>query len=154
MFLCSVASDSMTPRSIVCQAPLFMEFSRQDYWSRLPFPPPEDLSNQVIKPVSPALAGGFFTTMPPWEAICVCVCTHTHTHTHTGFLSFLYHKPSVIQETQLPLLGREDPWRRKWLPTPVFLPGEFHRQKSLAGYIPSGHKESDTTERLTLSTLP
>ena len=38
------------------------------------------------------------------------------------------------------------PWRRKWQPTPVFLPGESHRQRSLAGYSPWGHKESDTTE--------
>ena len=36
--------------------------------------------------------------------------------------------------------------RRKWQPTLVFLPGEFHRQKSLAGYSPWGHKELDTTE--------
>ena len=41
---------------------------------------------------------------------------------------------------------------RAWQPTPVFLPGESHGQRSLAGYSPSwGHKESDTTERLTLS---
>ena len=39
------------------------------------------------------------------------------------------------------------PWRRAWLPTPVFLPGEPHRQRSLVGYIPRGPKESDTTER-------
>ena len=38
-----------------------------------------------------------------------------------------------------------------WLPTPVFLPGESHGQKSLVGYSPRGHKESDTTEWLTLS---
>ena len=36
------------------------------------------------------------------------------------------------------------PWRRKWLPTPVFLPGEFHGQRGLGGYRPWGHKESDT----------
>ena len=41
------------------------------------------------------------------------------------------------------------PWRREWLPTPVFLPGELHGQRSLVGYSPCGHKESDTTERLT-----
>ena len=40
------------------------------------------------------------------------------------------------------------PWRRKWQPTPVFMPGESHGQRSLAGYSPWGHKESDTTERL------
>ena len=50
------------------QAPLSMEFSRQEYWSGLPFPPPEDLPDPGIKPMSltsPALAGGFFTTVPP-----------------------------------------------------------------------------------------
>ena len=38
------------------------------------------------------------------------------------------------------------PQRRNWQPTPVFLLGEFHGQKSLADYSPWGHKESDTTE--------
>ena len=41
------------------------------------------------------------------------------------------------------------PWRREWLPTPVFLPGEFHGQRSLVGYSPWCFKESDKTERLT-----
>ena len=40
------------------------------------------------------------------------------------------------------------PWRRKWQPIQVLLPGESHGQRSLAGYSPWGHKESDTTERL------
>ena len=40
-------------------------------------------------------------------------------------------------------------WRREWQPTPVFLPGEFHGQRSLAGFGPLGHKELDTTEWLT-----
>ena len=43
---------------------------------------------------------------------------------------------------------RKMPWRRKGQPTPVFLPGEFHGQRSLAGYSPWGHKEFDTTEQL------
>ena len=38
------------------------------------------------------------------------------------------------------------PWRRKWQPTPVFLPGKFHGYRSLVGYSPWGHKELDTTE--------
>ena len=45
------------------------------------------------------------------------------------------------------------PWRRELQPTLVFLPEEFHRQRSLVGYSPWGHKDSDTTEQLTLSTL-
>ena len=42
------------------------------------------------------------------------------------------------------------PWRREWLPTPVFLPGEFHGQRSLVGYSPWGCKELDTSEQLSL----
>ena len=41
---------------------------------------------------------------------------------------------------------RKAPWSRKWQPTPVFLPGKFHGQRSLAGYNPWCHKESDTTK--------
>ena len=43
---------------------------------------------------------------------------------------------------------RKISWRREWQPTPVFLAGEFHGQKGLAGYSPRGHKESDMTEQL------
>ena len=58
-------SNSETVWTIVCLAPLSMGFSRQEYWSGLPCPPPGDLPDPGIKPVSltsPALAGGFFTT--------------------------------------------------------------------------------------------
>ena len=58
----------------------------------------------------------------------------------------------VMRETQVqslnPWVGKI-PWRRKWQPTPVFLPGESHGQRSLVGYNPWGCKESDTTEQLT-----
>ena len=40
------------------------------------------------------------------------------------------------------------PWRKKWQPTPVLLPGKSHGQRGLVGYSPWGHKESETTERL------
>ena len=43
---------------------------------------------------------------------------------------------------------RKIPWRRKWQPAPVFLPGEFHGQRSLAGYRPWGPKELDTTQHV------
>ena len=49
-----------------------MGFSRQEYWSGLPGPPPGDLPDPGIKPeflMSPALEGGFFTTSTPWEAL-------------------------------------------------------------------------------------
>ena len=52
------------PMNCNLQASLSMGFSRQEYWSGLPFPPPGDLPDPGIKPVSPALAGGFLTTEP------------------------------------------------------------------------------------------
>ena len=62
----------VTPGTVALQAPLFMEFSKQQYWCRLSFPIPEDLADPGIKPtslVSLALAGGFFTTVPPGRPI-------------------------------------------------------------------------------------
>ena len=56
----------------------------------------------------------------------------------------------AMKETQDRSLGWEDPLGRGMATTPVTLPGEFHGQRSLVGYSPSGHKESDTTKRLTL----
>ena len=47
---------------------------------------------------------------------------------------------SAMWETQVRSLGQEIPWRRAWQPIPAFLPGEFHRERSLAGYSPWGHR--------------
>ena len=59
----SVMSASVTSWTVAHQAPLSMKFSRQEYWSGLPFPTQGDLPDPGIKPAylqSPALAGGFF----------------------------------------------------------------------------------------------
>ena len=45
-------------------------------------------------------------------------------------------------------------WRRKWYPTPVFLPGKLHGQMTLVGYSPRGHKGSDTTEHTQQQRIP
>ena len=58
----------------------------------------------------------------------------------------------AMRETQVRSLGRKIVWRRKWQPTPVFLPGKSHGW-SLVGYSPWGRKESDMTERLHSLTL-
>ena len=47
------------------------------------------------------------------------------------------------------ILGQEDPQKREWLPTPVFLPGEFHGQRSWASNSPWDHKQLDMTKQLT-----
>ena len=62
---------SATPWTVARQAPLSMGFSRHEYWSGLPCPPPKDLPDPGIQPaslMSPALAGSFFTTSATWEA--------------------------------------------------------------------------------------
>ena len=59
-----------TPWTVAHQAPLSMGFSRQEYWSGLPFPPPGHLPSPVMESASlesPALAGGFFTISATWE---------------------------------------------------------------------------------------
>ena len=66
-------SDSLQPHGlcIACQAPLSMKFSKQEYWSGLPFPPPGDLldpGTEATSLMSLVLAGEFFTTSAAWEA--------------------------------------------------------------------------------------
>ena len=64
---------------------------------------------------------------------------------HSGKESTCQRRSS--KETQVPSLGQEDPLEKEMATTPVFLPGKFHGQRSLAGYNPGGHKELDETER-------
>ena len=75
--------------TVAHQAPLSMGFSRQEFWSGLPCPPPVDLPHTRTEPkflISPALAGGFFTTSATWEA-----------HTYIYSLSFDPHKHTYME---------------------------------------------------------
>ena len=68
VFSCSVISDSFVAPGLLTRQPLSMEFSSQEYWSGLPFPSPGDLPDPgITHPLLavPALAGSFFTTVPP-----------------------------------------------------------------------------------------
>ena len=60
-----VVTDSATPWTVACQASLSMGFSRQEYWSGLPFPSPGDLPDPGIELVSPALEADALTSEPP-----------------------------------------------------------------------------------------
>ena len=66
----SCALFFVTPGTVAYEAPLSMHvgFSRQEYWSGLPFPPSGDLPDPGMEPRPPALAGGFSTTSTTWEA--------------------------------------------------------------------------------------
>ena len=69
-----------------------------------------------------------------------------------GFLDgSLVKSLTAMQKPSFNPWAGEIPWRRKWQPIPVFLPGELHGQRNLAGYNPWGHKESDTTEWFSVS---
>ena len=108
----SVLSDSLLPQrgslTVACQASLSMGFSRQEYWSGLPFPPPGDLPDsgiELVSPVSPALAGRFSTTEPPHPSskpatqhlhpqcllvLSVCLSlTYTHVYELINILSII-----------------------------------------------------------------
>ena len=61
----SIVSNSLCPHVFSLLGSCVHEFSRQEYGSGLPFPPPGDLPSPEIEPMSPALAGGFFTAEPP-----------------------------------------------------------------------------------------
>ena len=78
-FVLSHAQHFATSWTIACQVPLSMEFSRQEYWSRLPFPSSGDLHNPGIEPASPfspALAGRFFMLAPPGKPKNIGVGCH------------------------------------------------------------------------------
>ena len=101
--------------TVAHQAPLSMEFSRQEYWSGLPCSPPGDLPNPGIEPMSlmsPALVGAFFTTSATWE-LPSCRSTYFLCASHTGrYASFQESKIRLreaknITEGQIRLSGSE-----------------------------------------------
>ena len=98
MCVCLCAQSCLIPwdtMDLACQSLLSMEFSRQEYWSGLPFPTPGDLLDPGIKPESPAssaLAGRFFTTGPAtWE---------TQGGVHTTFPTYLSPESFFLKHLQ------------------------------------------------------
>ena len=91
-----------TPWTVAHQAPPSMRFFRQEYWSGLPFPSPEDLPDPGIKPRSPALQADALTSEPPGKPVCVCMsqyfCNYRLDllpleHRHMSPLTRNQHKP-------------------------------------------------------------
>ena len=120
-----------TPWTIAHQAPLSMEFSKQEYWSGLPFPSLGDLSNPGIQPMSPQGPFRYMGTLS----------------TALGTLHFgsaVRNPPAKEGDSRLDPWVRKILWRRKWEPTLVFLPGKSYGQRSLAGYSPWGSQKSQT----------
>ena len=101
LYLCMLSCFShvqvfVTLWTIACQAPLFMGFSRQEYWSALPFPPPLDLPDPGIEPLSPvssALTSRFFTTEPSGKTLFI------GTFTKQAVLSFTTSRCQQLSST-------------------------------------------------------
>ena len=143
------------------QAPLSTGSSRQEYWSRLPFPSPRNIliewanyfsKKQIVTLCPCALV--LYTYMMPvigeadiifdnLRIICrQCKDFQVAQQQRTHLPSRRYRRPGF--DTWV----RKIPWRRKWQPTQVFSPEKFPGQMSLVGSSPWGHKESDTTEHV------
>ena len=96
------------PWTVACQAPLSVGFSRQEYWSGLPFLPPVDLPDPGIEPAcltSPALAGGFFTSSTTWEAHFISIVflnPHNSPIGGCGYLPVRMMKPASEWWTSFP----------------------------------------------------
>ena len=78
----------------------------------------------------------------------ILLLSHTHLLGWSSQVAQLAQHSLQCKRPRCNLWVRKVPWRRKWQPTPVFLPGKSHGQRSLGGYGPWDHKEKNTTERL------
>ena len=99
---------------------------------------------------SPAFSLGLSKWVDPVTVFLSKIFLKTHL---ILFPSQMVKNLPAMQKTQFYHWIRKTPWRREWLPTPVFLPGEFHGRRSLVGYSPWGLKELDMTEWLTYSKI-
>ena len=122
-----------TPWTIAHQVPLSVEFSRQEYWSGLPFPTPGNLPHPGTKPISlasPALAGRFFTTGVTWE-VSIGTANRQTSLQRASLLTQMVKNSPAGQKTWFPSLGQEDPlengmathsnilaWRIPWTEEP------------------------------------
>ena len=128
--------------TVTYQAPPSMGFSRQEYWTGLPFPPPANLPKPGIKLMSLmslALARRFFTTSTIWEA---------------SLVPQMVKNLPAMPETKVWSLGGEDPLEEEIAIHTNMLAWRIPWKRSLAGYRPWGQGESVTTDRLTLSQVP
>ena len=128
-----------------------MGFPRQQYWSGLLFPSPEDLPDPGIKPMSPALKADSLPLSHQGNSVIIIIII-IHLFNNSGFPGGSEGKGFAYNAWDLGLIpgsGRS-PGEGHGNPTPVFLPRESHGRKSLVGYMhsPWGRRESDTTEQL------
>ena len=165
------------PGTVAHHTPMSIGFSRQEYWSGLPFPSPGGLPDPGVEPVSPALAVDSLplnhlrnicdylsSVAPSRRSISPrlnCLKLFKVTKLDVSTMQLWMEASQVALVVKIPTcqcrrpkrhgfhsrVGKI-PKRRAWQPTPVFLPGESHWTKSLAGYSPQGHIESFMSESI------
>ena len=91
-----MAKSFVTPWTVAYQAPLSMQFSRQEYWSGLPFPSAGNLPDPAIKPVSPTLQADSLPLSHQGACVCVCVCNMLYIHTYMCIIHTCYFLPYFI----------------------------------------------------------
>ena len=131
-----------TPWTTAYQASPSMGFSRQECWSGLPFPSPGHLPDPGIEPGSPALEADALTSEPPGKQ------NHKGREPEVRSQKAAHLWWRIFQtcvEHYLDPWVRKISWRRKWLLTPVYLPGKILWTEGLAGYSPQDHIESGHT---------
>ena len=132
----------MAPRTVAQHAPQPMKFSRQKYWSGVPFPLPGDFSDPGIKPTSlasSALASDSLSPELPGKLIMTCM--------HKGFPNGSDSKESpAIQETQVRSLGQEDPLEKGMATHSSILAWRILRTEAPGGLQSKGLQESDITK--------
>ena len=144
-----------TPQTAAHQAPPSLGFSRQEHWSGLPFPSPRHESEKwkwsrsVVSDASRSHGMQPTRLLRPWDFSGKSTGVGCPIKKKRAFLvAQRVKRLPATRETRVQSLGWEDPLEKEWQPTPVFLSGKSHGQRSLVGYSPWGLKESDTTERL------
>ena len=135
----------MTQWTVAHQTPLSIGFLRQEYWSGLPFPSPEDLPHLGIELESPTLQADSLLFEPPGKS-SLSVGELINKLWYNPLMGFPGGKECLpMQETWVPSQGGEDLLEEEMQTTPVFLLGKSHGQRSLEGYSPRSHKELDMT---------
>ena len=155
--LLQFCSTLCSPWTIACQFPQSMGFSRQEYWSGLLCPSPGDLPNPGMEPILPN--PGMETCLLHWQAGYLPPAGKTimekamapHSSTLAWKIPWMK-EPGGLQSMGVTKSWTRlsdftfTHWRRKWQPTPVFLPGESQGEGSLVGCPSRCCTESDTTK--------
>ena len=122
--------------TVVRQSPLSMRFSRQEYWSGSPCPPPGDLPNPEIQTASPGASALQVDSLPLSHRGSPYMCVYIYVNIYLCLYMYRERERELCQGRRCETQGfspwiRKISWRRSWQPTPVFLPRESHGQRTL-----------------------